>query len=363
MKVKDLAFRDVFEKFLILRCTWNDVRPKDSDVSEFPWPDEADALLVYAYDNIGDNLSLSILCPVVFDENRFLTEKTPEKVNAKGWGLGGSINERVLDVEAVLPNQEEMAELGLLPETVFWGNASIDPLRTFSNYDTFEVEIDCDSYGMVPARVRLTDYQEDTFKGKLLDMLDDGIEIYENDELAVRVDGAYDNGLPRLVVTKIPYEPPVSCSDVTPEMRAAVELWTNGLGSSAKRFESEDPMPPKREKATKDSWRSRRDMPSRYEDFYLGLEITSAEKEILEYGHIPMEMEDHWYMYYEDDVIHYHRSWTGYCMFEAKVEPCEDHYIVSECRVNRYPGHNRGTDVEYDKYWLAQLILWEIGRQ
>ncbi len=33
----------------------------------------------------------------------------------------------------------------------------------------------------------------------------------------------------------------------TPEERAALELWTNGLGNSAKRFAGEDPMPPKHE--------------------------------------------------------------------------------------------------------------------
>lgn len=153
----------------------------------------------------------------------------------------------------------------------------------------------------------------------------------------------------------------MTTNSLTPEVRAALELWTNGLGNSAKRFAGEDPMPPKYEKATSDSWKIRK-MPRHHEDFHLGLEITEAEKRVLEYGHIPNAMEDHWFMYYADDTIHYHRSWTGYCLFEAKVEPCGDHFVVSDARVNRYPEQYKGTDLGDDKSLLAGLIMSEIGR-
>lgn len=237
----------------------------------------------------------------------------------------------------------------------------LDPLRKFGSLVTFKVLVDCGPRGMVPAKVRLENYSGGTFTGKLLDMLDDGIEIYENDELDVRIENEGQDGKPILVGTKIPHEKPVRSMSLTPDERAALELWTNGLGNSAKRFAGEDPMPPKHKKATRDSWTTR-DMPYRHENFYLGLEITEAEKQVLEYGHIPDAMEDHWFMYYADDTIHYHRSWTGYCMFEAKVEPCGDHFVVAEACVNRYPGHYKGTDLEYDKYLLARLIMSEIGR-
>ena len=149
--------------------------------------------------------------------------------------------------------------------------------------------------------------------------------------------------------------------ELTEEQQAVLELWTNGLGDSSKRLTGEDPMPPKDRKATRESWQAR-DMPSLHEDFHLGLEITAEERDILELGHIPRVMEDHWFMYYEDDVIHYHRSWTGICVFEAKVEPLGDHFVVSDARVNCDPEQYAGGGIEKDRSLLAILIMTEVGR-
>ena len=153
----------------------------------------------------------------------------------------------------------------------------------------------------------------------------------------VRVTDHDQSGLPVLEGCKIMDDDvaPAFNRPLSNDEKNALDLWVNGLGNSAKRF---------------------------YERFHLGMEITAAEKAVLEYGHIPEAMEDHWFMYFEDGIIHYHRSWTGYCIFEARVEPEEDHFIVTEARVNRYPGHYKETDVERDRHLLARLIMDEIGR-
>ena len=31
-------------------------------------------------------------------------------------------------------------------------------------------------------------------------------------------------------------------------------------------------------------------------------------------GHIPEMMEDKWFIYWQDDRLFFHRSWTGYCI-------------------------------------------------
>ena len=145
------------------------------------------------------------------------------------------------------------------------------------------------------------------------------------------------------------------------DVNAALNAWVDGPGNSAKRLMGEDPMPPKGMRATRDSWQAL-DMPELHEEFELGLAITAKEKELLELGHIPDAMEDHWFMYYEDDVVHYHRSWTGICIFEARVEPSDEGYVVSRVRVNRDPEEHGNNDIDYDKQVLSELILWEIGR-
>ena len=51
-------------------------------------------------------------------------------------------------------------------------------------------------------------------------------------------------------------------------------------------------------------------------------------------GHIPREMEDKWFMYYADGIIHYHRSWTGYNIFNAYCEKREEGYAITKIEVD-----------------------------
>lgn len=48
------------------------------------------------------------------------------------------------------------------------------------------------------------------------------------------------------------------------------------------------------------------------------LEFSEEEKELLSYGNIPLRMEDKWFVYYQNDIIHFFRSWTGVEIFQAK---------------------------------------------
>ncbi len=368
MKLGELSFRQAFERYLVLKCTWERLY---ADLEEFPWPAEADAVLVFVYDGCGQGASLEILCPVISRSMEVLKDKAPEEVNDLGYGLGACVDESPLSLEAVIPDQDAMAASGLLSDHVFHsGDArrrmleatSIDELRTLLNYDTFEVQVDCGIHGRVPAHVRLEDCVDGVFTGTLLEMLDDEIDIYENDKLEIRIEGEDPAGMPLLVARKPPCEKDAQPRSVelSDGERAALDLWINGIGNSAKRFAGKDPLPHHEEKATRDSWRIR-PMPSRHEDFHLGLRISAEEKAILEHGHIPEAMEDHWFMYCEDDVLHYHRSWTGYCIFEAKIEPIDGGFAITDARVNRYPGHYRETSIEWDRFLLARLIAEGIG--
>ena len=144
------------------------------------------------------------------------------------------------------------------------------------------------------------------------------------------------------------------------EQMDAVKMWNMGAGNSAKRFNGENPIPPKTEMATKDSWKNL-PMPEMKTSVSLDITIPKDAMHIVKYGHIPDAMEDHWFMYCDDDTIRYFRSWTGICIFEAKFEPCGDDFKITTLTVNRDPEQYGSTDIRKDIDSFLALLTEEYG--
>ena len=51
-------------------------------------------------------------------------------------------------------------------------------------------------------------------------------------------------------------------------------------------------------------------------------------------GHIPGQMEDHWFMFCEDNAIRYFRSWTGYNIYNAYFEKKDGGYHITKIEVD-----------------------------
>ena len=83
--------------------------------------------------------------------------------------------------------------------------------------------------------------------------------------------------------------------------------------------------------------------------------------DIIRYGHIPDAMEDHWYMYCDDNAIHYLRSWTGFHIFEAYYEKNGDEYRITELRINNNPDEYRLSDAESATALFYALLISEYG--
>ena len=47
---------------------------------------------------------------------------------------------------------------------------------------------------------------------------------------------------------------------------------------------------------------------------------TGEEFERLQRGVLPEEMEDKWFVFYEEPWLYLHRSWTGICCFQVRFE-------------------------------------------
>ncbi len=67
-------------------------------------------------------------------------------------------------------------------------------------------------------------------------------------------------------------------------------------------------------------------------------------------GLIPEQMEDKWFIYWEDDALYFHRSWTGHCIYVVHFAHDADNWRMVQAEVNRDPEQYRMFDDE------AQMI-------
>lgn len=81
--------------------------------------------------------------------------------------------------------------------------------------------------------------------------------------------------------------------------------------------------------ATKDKWETIPMTNPKKLDVSISLNIEQLTK--LKLGLVPNEMEDKWFVYFENKTMHFHRSWTGYEIFKAKLN-----YNDSGCQINEF---------------------------
>lgn len=108
----------------------------------------------------------------------------------------------------------------------------------------------------------------------------------------------------------------------------------------------------------KTDWNSLADMPQETDHFVLERQLSETEISILKEGHRPEEMEDKWFMYWKNNKLYFHRSWTGICIYIVSLMEGTDKLDVI---VNRNPNEYKETNIEQDKTMLQILINRYIG--
>ena len=103
--------------------------------------------------------------------------------------------------------------------------------------------------------------------------------------------------------------------------------------------------------ATKNDWEIY-PMPQATAKFTLKRHFTDDELEKLKLGHIPGEMEDRWFCYYEDGKLFVHRSWSGSCIYIMEFSKSDRHKVT----VNRDSRQYTCTDNKEDAETLACLL-------
>jgi hypothetical protein len=73
-------------------------------------------------------------------------------------------------------------------------------------------------------------------------------------------------------------------------------------------------------------------------------------------GVIPDQMEDKWFVFFENNWLYFHRSWTGACIFKVRFEKTTTGYESAEAWASRDENFYASTNVEYDAALLLYLI-------
>src|SRR5574339_383331 len=87
-------------------------------------------------------------------------------------------------------------------------------------------------------------------------------------------------------------------------------------------------------KATRSSWKNF-PMPELKEYLPFTRKFSEEEYERISIGKIPKEMEDKWFIYEEENQLYFHRSWTGFCIFQVYLNKTDQEYLVADVLVNR----------------------------
>lgn len=111
--------------------------------------------------------------------------------------------------------------------------------------------------------------------------------------------------------------------------------------------------------ATKQTWKNTPiDNPKRID---IDLLFTDQQRARLIKGIVPQQMEDKWFIYYEDEWLYFHRSWTGNGTYKAKLNKVIDGYSIKEFWAERnqekYKNEDDNTDIEAFSFLIARVLL------
>ena len=73
-------------------------------------------------------------------------------------------------------------------------------------------------------------------------------------------------------------------------------------------------------------------------------------------GLVPEQMEDKWFIYWKDDTLFFHRSWTGFCIYVVHFAAAGDSCRMLEADVNRDPEQYSEASDERDAEMISYLV-------
>ena len=107
--------------------------------------------------------------------------------------------------------------------------------------------------------------------------------------------------------------------------------------------------------ATPSDWNTH-PLPETRVEIRLSQRYSLPELEQIRQGVIPEEMEDKWFVYWLDDKLFFHRSWTGFCVYVVAFSCDAEGVTIISADVNRDPEQYTCTDDAHDSKLILYLI-------
>ncbi len=109
--------------------------------------------------------------------------------------------------------------------------------------------------------------------------------------------------------------------------------------------------------ATRSDWKNT-PMPEQPHRLKIERGYTTDEMELIRRGVVPQDIQQHWFMFFEQECLFCHRIWTGYCIYAVQFAQQGDGWVIRKAEVNRNPEQYQETNDAYD----AEMLLFLIDR-
>lgn len=114
------------------------------------------------------------------------------------------------------------------------------------------------------------------------------------------------------------------------------------------------------QRATSDSW-LHHPLPETKVQMHLSHTYTDEEYQRMQMGVIPHEMEDRWFIYFDDGWLFFHRSWTGSCIYQVRLEAGASGWSIAEAWANGDPNQFRAPeDTRLFQEVVDYVLLYEL---
>ncbi|MER9268440.1 MULTISPECIES: hypothetical protein [unclassified Mesorhizobium] len=107
--------------------------------------------------------------------------------------------------------------------------------------------------------------------------------------------------------------------------------------------------------ATRSSWKTL-PLPAQQDRIDLALLYSDAEGEKIRLGHVPRDMDDKWFIFFENGWLYFHRSWTGACIYGVRLEGSPNGIRVTDAWVSGDKEWYQSPGPEHDARLIQQLI-------
>jgi len=109
------------------------------------------------------------------------------------------------------------------------------------------------------------------------------------------------------------------------------------------------PSQPPKKTATRESWKTE-PLPEIRVQLDFSESYAKDEFDRIKQGVIPREMEDKWFIFYEEPWLYFHRSWTGACIYGVRFESSRSGESAVESWVSRDTNQYKETRTDYDRF-------------